>query len=148
MAQVIAYLTGGSPARPLQERLVAFLVQIDFWDWEMENLIYSFGSFAERSQAWEFESGQGLANGLKSRGIWIRFGAVKGIKGRRKSRGHFATRVVAPVDALNSLIEKWNALLAACEEHVLIPGDERQRASELGAYVLLDLARYRKTPLE
>ncbi len=145
--QVLDYLNQGSSLRPRVERLVALLVQIDFWDWEMDNLIYSFTSFAERAQAWEFENGQGLANGLKTRGFWVRFGAVKGIKSRRQwvtMHWGSASQVIAPWTALNALIEKWNQLIAACEEEVLIAREERERAASVGAHILLDLSRYRK----
>ena len=34
------------------EKRVIFLITIDFWEWEIENLIYSCQTFKERSQAW------------------------------------------------------------------------------------------------
>ena len=53
---------GQSPG--LNERLVVFLSQISFWEWELDNLIYAFTSFAERARAWEHEGGVGIANEL------------------------------------------------------------------------------------
>jgi hypothetical protein len=32
----------------LDERLVVFLAQLGFWEWELDNLIYAFTTFAER----------------------------------------------------------------------------------------------------
>ncbi len=44
--------TEGSYCRTLAEKRAVFLAQIDFWDWEIENLIFSFDSFMERVKAW------------------------------------------------------------------------------------------------
>jgi hypothetical protein len=38
-------------------------------------------------------------------------------------------------------------VLDACEESVLVPPEEREEAVRLGASVLSDLSRFRKTPL-
>ena len=33
-------------------RRLQFLAQSDFWEWELDNLIYSFTNLAERSETW------------------------------------------------------------------------------------------------
>ena len=33
-------------------RLLQFLAQSDFWEWELDNLIYSFTNLAERQETW------------------------------------------------------------------------------------------------
>ena len=35
------------------EKRLTFLAQIEFWDWEMDEMIYAIESFQKRSQAWE-----------------------------------------------------------------------------------------------
>ena len=129
------------------ERMVVFLSQIDFWDWELDNVIYSFVTFADRAKAWEYQTGSGLADALHSRGILVRVGAVKDLKHKRQARSGKAPRVVAPTRRLNEVIVRWNHLLEACEDRVLVPPEERRRAVEFGAQVLPDLSRYRK-PLQ
>jgi hypothetical protein len=136
---------GQTPA--LDERLVVFLAQIGFWEWELDNLSYAFTSFAERSTAWEHESGYGIANELKARGILVRLSAVKDFRDKRVARAERRRRVVAPTRELNRVIGIWNALLDACEERVLVPRADRERAVELGAQLLADLSRFRKAPL-
>src|SRR5262249_28885507 len=131
----------------LDERLVVFLSQIGFWEWELDNLVYAFTSFAERARAWEHESGVGIANELRGRGILIRLTAVKGFKARRQARAERVRRVVAPAQELNVVIDLWNRLLDACEARVLAPAEERQGAVGAGAQVLPDLSRCRKEPL-
>jgi hypothetical protein len=131
-------------AQTRAEKLVVFLTQIDFWEWELDNLIYSFATFAERSKAWEHQNGYGMVNALRARGIPVRVGAVKDLKERRQSRSDKVRRVVSPTTRLNEVITQWNQVLELCEEKVLVPAEERQRDIELGAQFLPDLSRYRK----
>jgi hypothetical protein len=136
---------GQSPG--LDERLVIFLSQIGFWEWELDNLIYAFTSFAERARAWEHQSGLGMANELQSRGILVRLPAVKDLKAKRQDRAQRVRWVVAPAEELNKVLFLWNSLLAACEQRVLVPAEERERALALGAQVFPNLSRFRKTLL-
>jgi hypothetical protein len=69
------------------------------------------------------------------------------MKQKRQARAGRVRRVVAPVRELNAVIGLWNRLLDACEARVLAPPQEREEAARLGAQVLPDLSRYRKTPL-
>lgn len=136
---------GGVPA--LDERLVIFLVQLDFWDWELDNLIHAFTTFAGRSRAWENASGHALAQGLQARGLPVRFAAVKDLRDKRQARAG-RRQVVAPVAELNRVIAAWNGLLSACEARVMTPAAERRRDAELGAQVLADLSGFRKSAVE
>jgi hypothetical protein len=131
-------------AQPRTERLMVFLTQIDFWEWEIDNLIYSFSTFAERAKAWEQQNGYGLANALRARGIPVRVGAVKDLKERRQARSDRVQRVVSPTKRLNEVITQWNQLLEISEGKVLVTPEERQRDIQLGAQFLPDLSRYRK----
>jgi len=149
LAQVLDFFLaphrGQSPG--IDEMLVVFLSQIGFWEWELDNLLYAFTPFDERSQAWDHENGIGIANALRTQGIWIRLTAVKGFKARRQARAGRRRAVFAPVDELNRVIGRWNQLLDLCEERVLVGPAERQEAVALGAQVLPDLCKFRKAPL-
>lgn len=127
------------------ERLVVFLSQLDFWDWEIDNLIHAFATFSERARAWEETSGPALADRLHARGLPVRFAAVKNLRERRLSRADRARQVVAPADELARVVGVWNTLLETCERRVLVPEDERRRDAALGSHVLPDLGRFRKS---
>jgi hypothetical protein len=136
---------GQSPGA--REMLVVFLSQLGFWDWELDNLIYAFTTFEERATAWEHENGFGIANALRTKGIWVQTAAVKDLKLKRQARSGKHRRVYAPVESLNKVIEQWNALLGLCEQSVLVPPEERQAAILWGAQVLPDLSKFRKSLL-
>jgi hypothetical protein len=148
LARVLDFFTaphrGQAPG--YKEMLIIFLSQLGFWEWELDNLIYAFTTFEERATAWEHENGFGIANALRTKGIWVQTAAAKKIKIRRQARsGH--RRVFAPVASLNKLISQWNDLLRFCEEGVLIPPKEREIALQSGAQLMPDLSKYRKAPL-
>lgn len=121
-----------------------FLSQIEFWEWELDNLIYASRTFKDRATAWEHENGFGIGNALRTRGIWVQTAAVKDLKRKRQARSERKREVVAPVDSLNRVIRQWNELLGLCEERVLIPLEEREAAISSGAQLLHDLSRFRK----
>jgi hypothetical protein len=130
-----------------KETLVVFLSQIAFWEWEVDNLVYAFTTFDDRATAWEHENGFGLANALRTKGIWVRTAAVAGLKLKRQARSGRRGGVFATVASLNKVLTQWNELLSACEKRVLIPAEEREAALQSGAQLMPDLARYRKAIL-
>src|ERR1700676_3777344 len=85
---------GQSPA--INEMLVVFLSQLGFWEWELDNLIYAFATFAERAKAWEHSKGYGVANALRTQGILVRLSAVKDLKSKRQARSGRRRGVLAP----------------------------------------------------
>jgi hypothetical protein len=100
---------------PMARRLV-FLAQIDFWEWEMENLIYSFTNFAERSRSWQ--SPEHVRDKLWQIGV-VADAKVSGrVRWRRGMwRVHEEGRRVAPVDLLAETVRAWNQLIDLCETH-------------------------------
>jgi hypothetical protein len=148
-ARVLEFFTaphrGGAPGAT--EMMVVFLSQLAFWEWELDNLIYAFTTFEERAQAWEHESGFGIANVLRTKGIWVQSGAVKNLKIKRQARSGKRRDVFAPVESLNKVITQWNDVLTLCEERVLISPEERDVAKQSGAHILNDLSKFRKAPL-
>ncbi len=127
-----------------KEMLVVFLSQLGFWEWEVDNLIYAFTSFEERATAWDHENGFGIANALRTRGLWVKMAAVKDLKIKRQARSGKRRKVIAPVDSLNRVIRQWNEVLTLCEERVLLSPEERREMIEAGVQMLPDLAKFRK----
>lgn len=127
-----------------KEMLIVFLSQIEFWEWELDNLIFAFKTFEDRATAWEHENGYGIANALRTRGIWVQMAAVKDLKIKRQARTGRKRSVFAPVESLNKVIKQWNELLTLCEERILIPPEVREEAMRSGAQLLPDLSKFRK----
>lgn len=121
---------------PMPQRQVAFLLQIDFWDWEMDEILYAVASFGEREKAWRL-SGRTADDLLGSQGILLR-------SKTRKSYGAAVqvTRVVAPADELRSLVDQWNDLIGRCE--ALLDREEIEQTLQAGGKALPDLSKYRK----
>jgi hypothetical protein len=130
-----------------KEMLVVFLSQLGFWEWELDNLIYAYTTFEERATAWEHESGFGIANVLRTKGIWVQTAAIKDLKLKRQVRSGRQREVFAPIAALNKVIVQWNDLLKICEQRVLIPAEERDVAMQSGAQLMADLSKFRKALL-
>jgi hypothetical protein len=149
LARVLDFFTaphrGQAPGS--KEMLVVFLSQLGFWEWELDNLIYAFTTFEERATAWEHENGFGMANALRTKGIWVRTAAVRDLKVKRQARSGHKRGVFAPVASVNRVISQWNDMLRLCEEQILIPPEERQAAMESGAQLMPDLSKYRKAAL-
>lgn len=159
----------GDYMRTINERLVIFLAQMDFWDWEIENLIFSFDTFDERSRAWE-SSGH-VSSHLNKQGIVVRDKVLaelaehnwwreqrtvrprlvnhKTKAGRRRKGAEVIeygpvekVRTVAPVEELNRLIIQWNILVDTCEKRLL--SRQAENMARLGADVLKNLDKFKK----
>ena len=104
-----------------EERLITFLDQIDFWDWEMAELLYSYSNFEERAAAFESThpgeraSAFGLmVNPKKSASVqqdrrWDNWLHVR--YGRPA-----ATAMEAPTNSLSETLAVWDALLTEAEK--------------------------------
>jgi hypothetical protein len=121
---------------PMPQRQVAFPLQIDFWDWEMDEILYAVASFGEREKAWRL-SGRTADELLGSQGILLRSKS-------RKSYGAAVqvTKVVAPLAELQSLVDQWNDLIGRCEG--LLDREEIEQTLLAGGKALADLSKYRK----
>lgn len=129
------------------ERAVVFLAQLQFWDWELENLILAINSYRERSTAWTDLNGYGMANALKTAGFWIRKKYLGGLKSRRVQRQVSGQQVSAPVKRLNLLLIRWNNYLDYLEQEVLIDEEERLDAASYHCNIHLNLNAWRKAML-
>src|SRR5437868_395161 len=88
-------------SRPM-ERELQFLAQSDYWDWEMENLIYSFANFAERSRTWRSDAA--AINRLKSLGITVSVKLVKQARWKESWQVKQRTERATPAEFLMRVI--------------------------------------------
>lgn len=134
----------GGYHRSVKDKRTVFLSQIDFWDWEMDELIYSVSSFSERSKAWE--SCSTLRESLSKLGIPVDPAVVYKIESDRGWNTYFLGKnnVVPPTEALNAVIKKWNKLLKVCEDTLLMDRKQLANLEEMGCQFVQNLDKYRK----
>lgn len=119
-----------------EEHKVAFLLQIDFWDWEMDEMIYAVGNFSEREKAWRV-SGRTADEILRSQGLILK-------KRVRIDYGPAVqtSEIAAPSADLAKLIAAWNDLISACNE--LLDSNQTEQTLKVGGKALRNLSKYRK----
>ena len=100
-------------------RRLQFLAQVDFWEWEIDNLIYSFTNLEERSRTWA--SPRHAEAKLHQIGVVVDAKVILRVHWRRGWRVDEQTRRVAPVDLLAETVEAWNALVDLAEGHFVRP---------------------------
>lgn len=133
-------------------RRLQFLAQSDFWEWEIDNLIYLFTNLAERSETWR--SPKSTAEKLGRMGISVKSKALAHVGWRNTKYGlrralwnHSAsTRThgpTAPIDALAEVIDTWNRLLDAVESQFLSP--MRRDVERWNVQTRTDLAGMKKS---
>lgn len=123
------------------ERRLQFLAQSDFWEWELDNLIYSFDSLAERSRTWE--SSTAALHKLGRLGVVVDAKVVRRVRWRGGAwRVTHATRRVAPAALLREAVELWNALVDRAEAEFVAP--MRKRADRFNINALRDLKHLQK----
>ena len=134
----------GGYCRTVKDKRTVFLSQIDFWDWEMDELIYSVESFSERSKAWE--SCLNMRESLSKLGIPVNQAIVYKIESDRGWNAHAVgkNQVVPPIEALNVVIKKWNKLLKLCEDTLFMERKEIISLGEMGCKFIQSLDKYRK----
>jgi len=105
---------------PLNEKLLIFLSQLDFWDFEIESLIYVFEDFKKRSLSWQGGT-VNLENKIRSQGIVVKNNAVDSIKESRRNRTSYSNSdtVIADFTDLNETIKIWNSIIKSCEKLIL-----------------------------
>lgn len=126
-----------------EERMLVFLSQVDFWEWEIDNLLNSFYTFEDRKELWE--DADAVQQQLNRMGISIRPKKMHSLKIDRRWKKWYLGRereVVAPMTILKEVIERWNKILQVCEEKYLSKYSEV--AAEMGANVLPNLAKFKR----
>ncbi len=121
-------------------RRMIFLAQIDFWEWEMDTLIFSFQTFEERSKAW-LEDIQPL---LLKQGILAKHKLTKDTTYDNAWRGG-QRQVIAPIPELNKCVDHWNHFLDVLESKCL--RKDSGEMAKLNKNFVADLSKYRKANL-
>lgn len=138
----------GTHRRSINETLLVFLDQLMFWDWEVDELRYSFDSFHARSKSWRDDGGDMKADIERQLGIMLRKNVAEDIDFNRYCRKYSIGPVQAPYDACNRVIDKWNKLLDRCEERLLADKEFITTCRDnLGASLEPDLKKFRKKPV-
>jgi len=128
---------------------LVFLAQIDFWDFEMDSLIYCFESFEERSKAWE---SPGAVEKMLSKQNFVPKKKIlndfvndkpyqKRIVWKNKKKGN---DVESPYRALERCVKEWNKLVDRCQ-NMLVSEKFEKTAKLCGMKVNRDLSKYEKT---
>lgn len=124
--QALDYMSVGSYEKTINEKILVFLSQIDFWDWEIEELIYTFKSFNERSKIWESTDLDTLL--LKQKFVLNKktINELENSFFNKKWRNYYRAEynddnneVFAPYKILNKIINKWNSLLEKCSKRLM-----------------------------
>ena len=122
-----------------KERRMVFLAQLDYWDWEMDELIFSFETFDERAKAWK---ARGLRNGITKQGFMIQESVLRNIEhDRRWYDDHI--EVISPWEDLNKVITQWNELLSFCED-TLFDKNGSKKVEKFGMIAVINLDKYQK----
>ncbi len=152
LLQALKFFLASSYGQGREERLLAFLDQIDFWDWEVEELLFSFKNFDERAAAFDTTTpGERAA----THGILVKDAKAKDLQFERRyassmerNYGMRATGrvpVVAPEDALAGVLATWHEVLAAAEKSVMATPATVENAVRAGVTGFQkDLSRFRK----
>lgn len=122
------------------ERRLQFLAQSDFGEWELDNLVYSFESLAERSRTWETSAA--ALQKLGRLGIAVDAKVVRKVRWRGDWRVRAETRRVAPVDLLREAVDLWNGLVDRVEAQFVAP--MRAKADKFNIQTLRHLGHLRK----
>jgi len=138
ISAALDFFCQGSAHFSINEKKLTFLAQIDFWEWELETVIYSFDNFKERSAAWD--SITTIRDRLSKLGIIVRENVFSKAEDKRGWNWFKRSTVVEPWDDLNRLIDKWNTLLENCEKKLL----DNSINPEWGIEALPDLSKYKK----
>lgn len=152
LQQALQFFLNSGHNRSRDERLLTFLDQIDYWDWEVDELCFSFNNFSERAKA--FDTGRPGVRAAEH-GIMVKASKAENLgRGRRydtfleRTPGMWATGrvpVVAPTEALQAVLATWHELLDIAEKTVMAPVSAVETARKAGVTTFNDdLKRYRK----
>jgi len=134
-----------------ESRLI-FLAQIDFWDFEIDSLIYCFNSFNERKEMWDnsinIEEMLLKKNFIPKKRILNDFVRDKKYQKRierwNRAKTQLKGDVESPDKSLLKCINKWNELISECQ-NLLVNRDTLKKAVELcNAKIECDLDKYKK----
>lgn len=123
LTQALKYFTHDTYGKQVRQKLIVFMVQIDFWDWEMEELIFSFNNFEERSKVWDCNDLTELMN--KSNFVLskkfqeqLNWDLIYKKHSEFYRYGNNQDEVYAPYETLNETISTWNSLIDVCKNRI------------------------------
>jgi hypothetical protein len=143
LRQVVAFFVDKRGAAGTR-RLLVFLTQIEFWNWEFDCLRYAAEGFAGRALGWRTPP-SGVEEGLVELGFRVKRQALDEVREELRQHGGVVASVSVPREQYDELVSEWNALLTRVEDLF----DSKRIADEVGtgARLKTDLAAYRKGPL-
>jgi hypothetical protein len=144
LRQVIEFFSAKSGAAGTR-RLLVFLTQIEFWNWELDCLQFASEGFAGRAVGWRTPP-SGVEEGLIALGFRVKSHALGKVKDELRAHGGSSASVSVPRKQYDALVSEWNALLTRAEE--LFDETRIAREAATGASIRADLAAYRKAPLK
>lgn len=134
LSNTLNYFSSGGYNFSENSKHLIFLSQIDFWDFEIDSLIFSFDNFKERSKAWNSE--KNIEKMLIEKDITVKPSILKNIK---FDYGYnWKEETEAPYEDLERLIKKWNLLIGSCEKLI---SNDLEKYNMTG---LRDLNKYKK----
>lgn len=137
----------GGFGHTVKDKRAVFLSQIDFWDWEVAELIFSVTNFNERSHSWD--SCASLKECLNKLELPVVSSIINKIESDRgwKAGRIGENKIVPPTEALNEVIRKWNKLLAICEKTLFMEKKEIADLKKMGCSFVENLDKYRKVEI-
>lgn len=123
---------------------LVFLRQIEFWNWELDELLFSVSNFQERRHTWMKEPAD-LIWELENEGYCL---SQKDKILRDLKLGRYGSEEYRiPLDEVNEVIDEWNDLIELVSRQLF----DRQRIEVIrssGGVAIDSLDRYRKKILE
>jgi hypothetical protein len=138
LAKALYFFTSSVDA---MERRLTFLAQIDFWEWEIDEMIYAVQSFQERSRAWNAGK-QGIDQMLREKGFVVKKNKLADAAIIRRYKGRWKPSVVAPIEMANKVVDRWNELLDICGSIL------QQDLQKYGVNAAKDFDKFKKRHLE
>lgn len=111
---------------------LVFLSQIDFWEFELDSLVFLFENFAERSKCWN--SVGAIDDKIRKHDLILNKTFLGKVSNKRYWRRSFRRKgeVFNPTELLNKVINKWNELIDICR-YLLVNDKIEKSALEAGA---------------
>ena len=144
LRQVVEFFSAKSGAAGTR-RLLVFLTQIEFWNWEFDCLRYAAEGFAGRAVGWRTPP-SGVEEGLIELGFRVKRHALDAVKDELRTQPSSVASVSVPRKQYDALVVEWNGLLTRAQDLF----DEGRITHDVGtgASIKADLAGYRKRPLQ
>jgi len=139
--KIIDFFKNGS-----NEQKIIFLAQIDFWDWEMENLIFSISNFRDRAKAWR---GTDILKMLEDNRIKLKDSDFNRLRIDRRWQEFYGREygepasISAPIADMNDVVNEWNKFLEIVNKKII-----SEKEIKLYNLKVDDITKYKKNRLE